>query len=1405
MKKYAILFLGVLMAFSVGSVKAQGTTGADIVLIGDTTNMVLNGRVPYQSFSSSYTQQLVLSSELNGAAMITGIDLYCGNTGYVGRQTTIYMANTYMTLLDSLVPFGATFQQVAVDSFVCTSGWYHIEFATPFHYNGFGNLVVAFDSPLYMGMGGADFYCSYTQNVSRYSAITLDYLTSSSPTSAIVYRNIMRLHTQPVPAPATTCPAPTLRVHSLGDTEVGLTCGSGGSGLSWTAECIADGYAAWYSNGYGTSDTTFVMTGLRPHTHYTFRVTSFCADTSTTVLKHILTNCPSDTVPFSEDFETTLWWPDCWSRTAGSAGDLPSMSGPGHSSSRSLQLKGGTVVLQPFGVPADSLELSFWVRNGSGNATLSLYVGVVTDPLDLTTFVPVDTIVVPRNPTWNSVVMRLDNYPGIEGRIAFMTANPMMTYLYIDDLDVRRVVPCQTITTVSVDHVTDTAALVHWVDSTAMLSGADSVAVEYEVAYGPAGFTIDSAHTVTHIQADSLSLQGLLPYTVYEVYVRSACVGAYTNWSPVTSFRTLCSLQDTLPFFENFDSYSGYPKPNSLPCWDGHVEANTCVVTLDANSHSGTRALRWDWSSYDATIQTAVLPAINTAVLPLNTLQLSFWAKNEENIYNRYGEGRLVVGVMSDPEVDSTFVPIDTLNIVGDNWYRYDVPLIGITGTVGYVAIRSCQGIDGRDGWRAYIDDLELNLMPPCPNVTGVTLTALTSTTATVQWDNQANAVWQVYIDTLATATPEADTSRLTVPEYTFSDLSTGTPYYVWVRSVCTLKNDTSGWEGPLQVVPGVWNMRANKNDALAMCGVALYDNGGASAPFTTQHSFLVIHPDMPGHLVTISGMCNIGTAASFTIYDGVGTSGGILWTKTYNNGQYAVNFGPVISETGSITLEFEAFFIENREGFELQVSCIPDTCVVHHLQLDTTVAVTDSTLALSWECNGSSLYEVEYGPVGFTPGTGTHAITIDNSFVITGLSSLERREVHVRSLCAADDTSAWVRGIFTTEPCADAILRDNFDSTMAYEYIPSAPVGYNGYYSYVQTLIAPVRLSGLEQGITAFAFRPVDYTEGDHLNNVSVWLANVADTALNDGFILPDADHRFVKVVDSANFCHMATSEWQTIRLDRPFLWDGHSTLMVAVLCEDGGEGRRVEYSGHYNYSDFVNSISRTYLAVGYTPIDIDSARTYTQPYYNAYGSFVTGDIRLYSNICDESPCDRPEITSYAVNGDSVTVEWRGTGSAYQLSISPDRDSLGVVSVGGNSYTFSGLQPATHYRILLRQNCTAELLGYSAWASVEFTTASVEGIDDIASGASGITLYPNPATSLVTIGSHQPLVAVTLTDMMGRRHDLHFTPAGNFGGYTSTQSNNYTIDIAGHPQGAYFLILTTVTGQRHTMKLVKY
>ena len=87
---------------------------------------------------------------------------------------------------------------------------------------------------------------------------------------------------------------------------------------------------------------------------------------------------------------------------------------------------------------------------------------------------------------------------------------------------------------------------------------------------------------------------------------------------------------------------------------------------------------------------------------------------------------------------------------------------------------------------------------------------------------------------------------------------------------------------------------------------------------------------------------------------------------------------------------------------------------------------ITDTSAYISWTENGTATeWEIEYGSIGFTQGTGS--IITDNDGILgetlTNLTSNEVYDVYVRSICGAGDESTWVGPVtFATliSPCVD-------------------------------------------------------------------------------------------------------------------------------------------------------------------------------------------------------------------------------------------------------------------------------------------------------------------------------------------------------------------------------------------------
>ena len=121
---------------------------------------------------------------------------------------------------------------------------------------------------------------------------------------------------------------------------------------------------------------------------------------------------------------------------------------------------------------------------------------------------------------------------------------------------------------------------------------------------------------------------------------------------------------------------------------------------------------------------------------------------------------------------------------------------------------------------------------------------------------------------------------------------------------------------------------------------------------------------------------------------------------------------------------------------------------------------------------------------------------------------------------------------------------------------------------------------------------------------------------------------------------------------------------------------------------------------------------------------------------------------------------------------------------VSSKPYTLENLEPGTNYNVSIRALCADGIV--SDWsAPATFTTEKV-GIDDV-DATEVITLYPNPATTSVTLDLSQVsgTATVSLTDLNGR----------DCGSY-ATSDATLTIDLTSLTRGTYFV---RVSGETFT------
>ena len=172
---------------------------------------------------------------------------------------------------------------------------------------------------------------------------------------------------------------------------------------------------------------------------------------------------------------------------------------------------------------------------------------------------------------------------------------------------------------------------------------------------------------------------------------------------------TTCGIGlDNLPYTDDFDSYtsSTTAKTGVQPtCWtlakqDVSMtnEYKPMIYYASANAHSGNYSLLLNKRGIYA------MPEFNGDV---NTLQLSFYLKQSQTKY------QLQVGVMSNLDNASTFVPVATLNNSGTGYVQRTVNFSSYTGNGHYIAFRNILASGNTGDFSCnYIDDLTVQVTP---------------------------------------------------------------------------------------------------------------------------------------------------------------------------------------------------------------------------------------------------------------------------------------------------------------------------------------------------------------------------------------------------------------------------------------------------------------------------------------------------------------------------------------------------------------------------------------------------------------------------------------------------------------------------------------------------------------------
>ena len=795
-------------------------------------------------YNYSYSQQIFLASELSGPATISDIafEYSYSSPSTAKSNVSIYLGHTnkssFSSTSDTVNP--ANLQLVYTGPMNCQQGWNTFNFTSAFQYNGTDNLVVAIDDN--SGDYDNSSYTFYAHNAGAtrsmyfysdtYNMDPTDPASSGASSSTTSSRTNIKIST---PCDYTvTCIAPNVYVSDATENSLTVNWAPGNNESSWEVEYNSSTDSTWVSQGTVTN-APYTINGLQPNTLYNIRMRSVCGggEFSNWVTVSERTACaPIAAVPYMENFDS--WTgatttsvsdnnlPYCWSYF--NEGTNTSYSGyPIIYASATYAASGSnsmrfytyttagtyddqTAILPPVDVttlPINTLQLTFDARQNTTSYPFVLEVGVMTDPTDINTFMLVSTITC-QSTTYTNYEIPLSQYTGTGAYIAIRAPQPSANYNYgyVDNVVLENIPTCPKPTQVHVVSSTSTSVELGWTEN--------GTASNWDIEYGPVGFAIGSGTEVS-ASTNPFTVSGLNPSTVYDFYVRANCGGGdVSNYAPVFTASTECEPISQLPYTENFDGVSGATttsvSTNNLPiCWRNLNQGTSTsysgypiVYNTTSYAASGSNSMRFYTYTTSGTYddQMAILPEIDVNTFPMNTLQLSFDARN-----NSTYTFTLVIGVISNPADKTTFVPVDTLITNTGSYATYEFPLSNYTGNGHYIALMAPRPASSYNS--GYVDNIEVGFIPTCPKPHNLHAVDVTTNSVELGWTEMGSATsWEIAYG--APGFDPDDASEATVVTastnpFTVQNLNNSTNYEFYVRSLCS-STDVSYWSSNLEV-----------------------------------------------------------------------------------------------------------------------------------------------------------------------------------------------------------------------------------------------------------------------------------------------------------------------------------------------------------------------------------------------------------------------------------------------------------------------------------------------------------------------------------------------------------------------------------------------------------------------------
>ncbi len=612
---------------------------------------------------------------------------------------------------------------------------------------------------------------------------------------------------------APTCPWPVgLSVSGVTDSSA-MAHWNDPSGTKWDVFWGPSGFQQGSPGTFSmtTSTNPDTLGGLLPNTVYDFYVRANCLDSASGVSLLIgpftfRTACTPFSAPYSDNFDSypTNITPYCWSftqtggRTTVGQAYTYTFNTPNSAPNHIYFYNGNpagpgdtTLFISPkfSDITASDKRVQF---NAKASGTNSVVVGTMSDPMDMLSFNPIDTVSLTTAYSLHVVDLTAANgYNGTDSYVAFRHGNGgTFTTIYLDDFVYEQIPLCNPpfLNTLGVDAATTTAN-VYWGP------GTDGDVSHFEV--GTVGFT---PGTSTAVFAGSVAgtvdtglVTGLTAQTTYEYYMRDSCnANGFSPWIGPITFTTQC-VSATMPYYESFDVWP-------LACWDVNGGTQPWVEYVGA-SDSYAEASFWSFNVGNDMVMTS------RPVTLARDAQIRFYWSHQYQTF--YPDDELIVRAKILGGQWDTLLTLKGPNNFNDPTAQATSPgsfveeeilldALVYTGHDVIVELRANSGF----GPDLFINDFYIEDAPLCPNVANLAAGSITDSSAMLSWMGNPNAgSYQVWFGPQGffqgTQTVGGARSVGTTTSLLVDTLTDNSCYEFLIRGICG-PGDTSQWIGPV-------------------------------------------------------------------------------------------------------------------------------------------------------------------------------------------------------------------------------------------------------------------------------------------------------------------------------------------------------------------------------------------------------------------------------------------------------------------------------------------------------------------------------------------------------------------------------------------------------------------------------